>query len=57
MASLSGKSLGLSLLHVLARYRSLGLATFEEHVLVQGQPCVVLESGAHSVFMGDLWNE
>ena len=57
MASLSGRSLGLSILRVLARYRSLGLATFEEHVLVQGQPCVVLESGAHSVYTGDLWNE
>ena len=57
MASLSGRSLGLSILRVLARYRSLGLATFEEHVLVQGQPCVVLESGAHSVHTGDLWNE
>ena len=44
-------------LRVLARYRSLGLATLEEHVLVQGQPCVVLESGAHSVHTGDLWNE
>ena len=44
-------------LRVLARYRSLGLATFEEHILVQGQPCVVLKSGAHSVHTGDLWNE
>ena len=44
-------------LRVLARYRSLGLATLEEHVLVQGQPCVVLESGAHSVFTWDLGNE
>ena len=57
MASLSGRSLGLSILRVLARYRSLGLATFEEHVLVQGQLSVVLEYGAHSVHTGDLWNE
>ena len=55
MASLSGRILGWSILRVLARYRSLGLATFEEHVLVQLS--VVLEYGAHSVHTGDLWNE
>ena len=35
--------------------RSLGLATLEEHVLVQLS--VVLEYGAHGVHTGDLWNE
>ena len=50
-------SIGFVLLQVLARYRVLELATLEEHVLVQGQPHVVLGSGAHSVFTGDLWNE
>ena len=55
MASLSGRSLGLSILRVLARYRSLGLATLEEHVIVQLS--VVLEYGAHGVHTGYLWNE
>ena len=52
MASLSGRSLGLSVLRVLARYRSLGLATLEEHVLVQRQHHGVLGVGAHGVVHG-----
>ena len=57
VAALSGREPWLVHLQVLAGYRGLGLATLEEHVLVQGQPHVVLGSGAHSVFTGDLWNE
>ena len=56
-AALRGRELWLVHLQVLARYGGLGLTTLPEHVLVQGQPHVVLGSGAHSVFTGDLWNE
>ena len=53
----AGRVLWLVLLQVLARYGGLGLATLEEHVLVQGQPHSVLGPGAHSVVTGDLWDE
>ena len=56
-AALKGRELWLVHLQVLARYGGLGLATLLEHVLVHGQPHVVLGTGAHSVVTGDLWNE
>ena len=57
VADLCSREYWLVLLLVLARYRVLDPATLEEHVLVRGQPRVVLGSGAHSMFTGDLWNE
>ena len=56
-AALKGRELWLVHPQVLARYGGLGLTTLPEHVLVLGQPHVVLGTGAHSVVMGDLWNE